>query len=808
MHYDPFKEKLQRTLEQYEAAMDEPEGFRNPQERDIAAKVVNDLRNQLLNIDRISKRGETERDMKSMIKSVSTSIEDRRIRGLREIFGFYAQQHLPEGLEFGDILNKQNILDLGEFLIFSKDFQLPLNKKKIIEIFKKTSSLRQLPVNFEEFCEVIKKIGVEINNEKIAGVKKRLKEIRKLEAEQKAKTPKEETKGGGTTTNKDATTTNKDGTTSNQDGTTSNQDGTTTNKDATTHKDGDETSRANESRTETFTTKKNQDDEDSDGKSKTVLESKKSIGQTSKSGVDSDDDSGSESKSKTTKKTRKTSKTSRTSKVGEESGDESASGSQSPLSAKSKNKSVRFSTLGKRRKSQIEHSEIDERRSLEVIHEDPLQDKKDELPKIPLDPVAIEKNRLESELEKFTSKSVEVCHEDIMNYLECHDPQKFRKRAKGVQNVPFAMKDFYYRISKGEEPKGKRTTKLSAAQIRQKVEAMKKRREEVKKKNQVEREAIKAKQKMLEERRKNNPRIAKMRLNNAMKKGNLDDDGISEMGGGMYDQTPNQKQSYRVRKNKEKGLPEDEGLNTKVTLDLLQKLHYKDIQQSMPDDFKPEKYVTEPDDDDEDESVFDYFFPGNKKKKPKKNTKGNNYSEKIMNMKREYNGTGQSRMNQDVIFEEPESMYKSDKESRRTKTNRSIQPSNPAQSKKSHRRAESQVALHNKGNKDFMIGSRKQNKKKGLNDLRGTKKKYQTNGGMTSRAQNSNKRLPQARSKSKDRNMGGPGSKKLHKSNTKSHIMGKVAKIEDMRKKQERNNLERAMKIHNNQMRKSQKYIR
>lgn len=82
----------------------------------------------------------------------------------------------------------KNILDLGEFLIFSKDFQIPLNKKKIIEIFKKTSSLRQLPVNFDEFREWLDKIGVEINNERIHEIKARLKELRKAEGKADGKT--------------------------------------------------------------------------------------------------------------------------------------------------------------------------------------------------------------------------------------------------------------------------------------------------------------------------------------------------------------------------------------------------------------------------------------------------------------------------------------------------------------------------------------------------------------------------------------------------------------------------------------------
>ena len=55
----------------------------------------------------------------------------------------------------------------------------------------------------------------------------------------------------------------------------------------------------------------------------------------------------------------------------------------------------------------------------------------------------------------------------------------------------------------------------------------------------------------------------------------------------------------------------------KFSLELLQKLHYKDINQSQPDDFSPDRFVTDPEDTGDDDSVFDYFFPGNKKRNPR-----------------------------------------------------------------------------------------------------------------------------------------------------------------------------------------------
>lgn len=398
-----------------------------------------------------------------------------------------------------------------------------------------------------------------------------------------------------------------------------------------------------------------------------------------------------------------------------------------------------------------------------------------------------------------------------MNILEVHDPQKFRKKAKGVLVVPFAMKDFYYRISKDEVAKMKKTTKLSAAQIKNKVEDMKIRREQ--ERYMRERQVEIAKKKLIDEQNRKLERLRKQKLNtaNRQRKVYVDgqsmiDDGQSSIADGgkgqsiKQDESPKpQKGSYRIRKNLAKGLPVEEGKNTKVTMELLQKLHYKDIEQSKPDDFKPENYITDPDDD-EDDSVFEYFFPGNKKKKPKKKVKGENYSEKIMNIKKEYNDYKTVRLNQDVVYEEQESMYKSDKESRNTKSHRSIQPSNPGQSKKAHRRVESQITLPSKANKELLKNPKMQLSVRGkpgkLKALPPSTSK-KASGPHTSR-----KNLNEPRSKSRDK------SPKMHKSNTKSNILGRIAKIEDMRKMKEKQGLDRAMKTHNNQLRKSQKYLK
>lgn len=805
MHYDPFKEKLQKTLEQYEHALEDPEGFKTQKEREIAEKMVNDIKSQLAKIERARQDGnETEKDIRSMIKSISTSVEDRRVRGMKEIFGFYSRQHLPEGLGFDDILNKQNFIDLGEFLLFRRDFEIPLDKKKSIEIFKKTSKLRQLPINFEEFCEAVDKIGIEINHEKIASIKKRLKEIKKIEKEQGLISPQRQ-KELEDKLQKEV----------------EKQKAEEDEKDIQKHE-----SVTNRDKTEGQEDKDKTENDKSDNENKTKTEVKTVTGKTSQSGADDDSDD-SESKSKTTGKTGKTGKSDTKGDPTSKDEDSDSDGTASrPLSMKSKNKSVRFSTVGNSRLKQTleEVGDNAENRSLDLIEEEGLEIHAKPSPSV--NPIFIEKERLERELQKYEAKTVEDCHDDIMNLLEVHDPQKFRKKAKGVLEVPFAIKklkvypklslkpdyvysqDFYYKISNDFEVGHKKKSKLSAAQIKAKVEEMKMRREH--EKWVREKQAEKARKQMDDAQEKKLERQRQQKINTASKQRKIYVDGQSVLDENassytesQYQKSPTKddnKNSYRLRKNKAKGLPPEEGKNTKVTLELLQKIHYQDIEQSMKDDFKPEMVTDE--ENEEDDSVFNYFFPGNKNKKPKK-VKGENYSEKIMNMKKEYNTKDKMiRGNHDVIFEDQESMYKSEKETNKApKSHRSIQPSNPGQSKKSHRRVESQINLHSsskdllKSQKGMTTGRKSA---KDLNPLVPSSTKKYT-GALTSRKEKSDH--SRSRSKSKDKS-------KLKKSNQKSHILNQVAKIEDMKRRKDKDNLNRAMKIHNNQLRKSQKYIK
>lgn len=85
-----------------------------------------------------------------------------------EIFHFYSRQHIPKNKEFDDLKEIMNEVNLGEFMIFCKDFNIPLSKAKLTEIYKK-SSLNHKPHKFEQFYQSMTRIGVEINKSKIEG---------------------------------------------------------------------------------------------------------------------------------------------------------------------------------------------------------------------------------------------------------------------------------------------------------------------------------------------------------------------------------------------------------------------------------------------------------------------------------------------------------------------------------------------------------------------------------------------------------------------------------------------------------------
>jgi hypothetical protein len=67
--------------------------------------------------------------------------------------------------------------------------------------------------------------------------------------------------------------------------------------------------------------------------------------------------------------------------------------------------------------------------------------------------------------EELENKTEEECREDIMNYLECHDQNKYRKKIKGFK-LAFNIREKVLRIGPDELSKYQFKSKLSPEEIR------------------------------------------------------------------------------------------------------------------------------------------------------------------------------------------------------------------------------------------------------------------------------------------------------------------------------------------------------
>ena len=107
------------------------------------------------------------------------SKEEKREMNLKEIFNFYSHLHTNAGhkLTFDSIRDKFEHLNLNEFLKFCNEFKILLPKEILSKIFLKKSELTK-EMSFLEFQVTLIEISVEINQEKIKQLRKRIKMYR------------------------------------------------------------------------------------------------------------------------------------------------------------------------------------------------------------------------------------------------------------------------------------------------------------------------------------------------------------------------------------------------------------------------------------------------------------------------------------------------------------------------------------------------------------------------------------------------------------------------------------------------------
>jgi hypothetical protein len=524
--FDPFKQRLEKTLEQYENSLIKGD-FKDEKEREVTLQIVRDLKYQIAKIEET--RNQT-RDSERESKKQPLTLEELRQRGLRELFEFYAKQHLPEGLEFGDILDKKEVIDLGEFSIFARDFKIKLPKKKLIEIFKKTSDFHHTPLNFNQFWEAIDKIGHEINQERIRGIKKKLRDLEKAESVSEIK--------------KESSSKSVD------------------------------TSKQNEKDEEKILKKTNKSDAEGDDEKDEDKKSEKS--------QKSDNSEAKEQEDNNSEKEEKSEKS------GNEESDE-----------ESKSKATKTNLKSETRESKT--------RSVKFGEESDKSGDSEEESEEETDPIKIEKNNLNKDLKKYLEYTEEQTHNEIMDFLEVHDHQKYRLRAKGVHVIPFFMKGKYSQQRKASSQQG--ISQGSEIRISKNSSNVK----EIKKKMIYEKEKLeRIKQFKLKTR---NQQIDKSQ------KGVFNTMSPSQMDNKLLNANLLQQTKTKVGVKLKEERP-----NQRVTLEGLQQMHLKDLTQRRFDDLRLKDIVAEDDNLEFESSAFEYFFPDNKKKGKGKKTTANKFN--------------------------------------------------------------------------------------------------------------------------------------------------------------------------------------
>lgn len=111
--------------------------------------------------------------------NVEMTKEEKRLIAFKEIFDFYSRQHNLVGQTplFETIQEKKKHLDLAEFSKFVNEFNIPITRQKLVEIFKKeTENLRTM--TFDEFQKAIERIASSINEIKKSYLIRKINQIK------------------------------------------------------------------------------------------------------------------------------------------------------------------------------------------------------------------------------------------------------------------------------------------------------------------------------------------------------------------------------------------------------------------------------------------------------------------------------------------------------------------------------------------------------------------------------------------------------------------------------------------------------
>jgi hypothetical protein len=131
----------------------------------------------------------------SKVSNLKGTLEERRDKGLREIFQIYAKSQMMVGRKatFEQIEHEISNLNLGEYMKFCKDFEIPCNKVKVAEIFKKIAT-NSKELLYDDFKNTLWKLFEARDKEEVEKLNKRLREIKKIAKKKTTAQPNVENK--------------------------------------------------------------------------------------------------------------------------------------------------------------------------------------------------------------------------------------------------------------------------------------------------------------------------------------------------------------------------------------------------------------------------------------------------------------------------------------------------------------------------------------------------------------------------------------------------------------------------------------
>ena len=170
-----FHAQLQNTIGEYRSMLQTCE---TEQDRSRVQGLIRTLEGQLRTLSDAPVH--SKRSAASNAGRAET-VEERRAKGLRELFDFYTRKQLLVGRHatFDQIQKEMSFLNLGEFMAIIKDFKIRVSKPKSTEIFKKFAKYSR-ELYFESFEDALCRLFVEAGRQELEDLSKRLQEVDKI----------------------------------------------------------------------------------------------------------------------------------------------------------------------------------------------------------------------------------------------------------------------------------------------------------------------------------------------------------------------------------------------------------------------------------------------------------------------------------------------------------------------------------------------------------------------------------------------------------------------------------------------------